>query len=202
MDNPNRILRTALQDVEVTFLSHLNENRENNTAQLPTKKQTPFVLPMQSIRKKATSAAGITTITLASKGVSVSKDLRNKPSLASDMTHLETSEKVQASELEKSKPEEEGACELTAAAALTSLVSSATEPTKDAEEHDDDEEEADDGEDNASDTDFNIPQRYTRSGRKRAVSFPLKVRCLLDLNVLNSENHHHPQYNLLFPLFS
>ncbi len=118
------------------------------------------------------------------------------------MTHLETGERVQASELEnESKPQEEGGCELTAAAALTSFVSSTIEPTKDAEEHDD-EEEADDGEDNASDTDFNIPQRYTRSGRKRAVSFPLKVRCLLDLHVLYSQIHRHTQYDFHFPLLS
>ena len=46
-----------------------------------------------------------------------------------------------------------------AAAVLTNLGISA--PQEKVEEEDDD---------------FEIPQRYTKSGRKRAVSFPLKVR--------------------------
>ena len=46
-----------------------------------------------------------------------------------------------------------------AAAVLTNLGISA--PQEKAEEQEDD--------------DFEIPQRYTKSGRKRAVSFPLKV---------------------------
>lgn len=35
------------------------------------------------------------------------------------------------------------------------------------------------GEDDDSKCEFQIPLRYTRSGRKRAVSFPLKVSCNL-----------------------
>jgi hypothetical protein len=54
-----------------------------------------------------------------------------------------------------------------AATALTSLVSAAkrTNEDDDSEEH---------GE-------FEIPQRFTKSGRKRAVPFPMKVRLLVVL---------------------
>lgn len=56
--------------------------------------------------------------------------------------------------------EKEG--EMDAAAALTSLVG-AEDPA---------DEEAEEGEDE----DFVIPQRFTRSGRRRATPFPVKVR--------------------------
>lgn len=57
--------------------------------------------------------------------------------------------------------QEEKESKLTAAAALAGLVDSPApkdEPTQ-----------------VESNQEFHIPQRYTRSGRKRAVSFPLKV---------------------------
>lgn len=62
--------------------------------------------------------------------------------------------------------------ELTAAAALTSLVGK----TDTAEDDENDEEEAEAGEE--EDKEFEIPQRFTRSGRKRATPFPLKVSFL------------------------
>jgi hypothetical protein len=70
-------------------------------------------------------------------------------------------------------------CEMTAAAALTSLVDSPNPSPMDSPssspkaliDEEDGEEEDDDDEARA----FSLPQRYTRSGRKRAVSFPLKV---------------------------
>lgn len=80
------------------------------------------------------------------------------------------SEDLFAEEREHSDHEDDS--ELSAAAALTSLVSmrpfTAVLREADGENDDQDEEEV-------SDKELNIPQRYTKSGRKRAVSFPLKV---------------------------
>ena len=63
---------------------------------------------------------------------------------------------------EAKEPAEES--KLTAAAVLAGLVESPP-PAKAAEED----------QDETHSEEFHIPQRYTRSGRKRAVSFPLKV---------------------------
>jgi hypothetical protein len=57
--------------------------------------------------------------------------------------------------------------EMTAAAALTSLVSSPSPPLDETER---------DQEEEAKEKEFTIPQRLTKSGRKRAVPFTLKVR--------------------------
>lgn len=107
-----------------------------------------------------------------------------------DMTEKGTSAVAQTSKLEsETKVEDESGKELTAAAALTSLISSAVLSTGESEEHAD---VTGDKEGNtASDTEFDIPQRYTSSGRKRAVSFPLKVRCqaALCLFVLLDDSH-------------
>jgi hypothetical protein len=75
--------------------------------------------------------------------------------------------------------------ELTAAAALTSLVvcsgnRGAVQAVALAATEADDEEETDHDDDEEGDDDkaFLIPQRFTKSGRKRAVPFPLKVRII------------------------
>jgi hypothetical protein len=74
--------------------------------------------------------------------------------------------------------DEEGddvSCELTAAVALTSLVSSESRDTRE----DNEGKEASESRSSKGDQEMeelHIPQRFTKSGRKRAVSFPLKVR--------------------------
>ena len=68
---------------------------------------------------------------------------------------------------EKKITEAEGS-EETAASVLTSLGAAA--PRLDEEGDEDDEEEQ---------GDFEIPQRFTKSGRKRAIPFPLKVSLVL-----------------------
>lgn len=95
------------------------------------------------------------------------------------MTETKTIVAAQIAELKSESTMEEDPMsgkELTAATALTSLVTS-TIITGEPEEQDD--ASVDDGDANAHDADFDIPQRYTRSGRRRAVSFPLKVRVVL-----------------------
>jgi len=72
----------------------------------------------------------------------------------------------------------EAASELDAAAALTSLVSARCLPAEDGKKEDANDEadiKQDDIEDAEDGKVIEIPQRYTKSGRKRAVSFPLKV---------------------------
>ena len=65
-----------------------------------------------------------------------------------------------------------------AAAALTSLVGGS--PTHEDKEEDEDEDEEDKQEEaSEEEKEFKIPQRFTKSGRKRAVPFPLKVSSLL-----------------------
>ena len=64
--------------------------------------------------------------------------------------------------LKESSDDMEEILDLTAATALRSLSTSATLLS----EHK-----------NENEKEFTIPQRFTRSGRKRAASFPLKVRC-------------------------
>ena len=83
------------------------------------------------------------------------------------MSTLDTSELAKkASEMKLSnnqdKPEEKQS-KLTAAAALAGLVDSPS-PQPEAQP-----------EQKKQEAEFRIPQRFTRSGRKRAVSFPLKV---------------------------
>jgi hypothetical protein len=68
---------------------------------------------------------------------------------------------------------EEPAGELTAASALTSLVNvtgKGSDEEEETTEHEDDEATVE------ADKPFIIPQKFTKSGRKRAVPFPLKVR--------------------------
>jgi hypothetical protein len=81
--------------------------------------------------------------------------------------------------------EDDASCELTAAVALTSLVGSESRDTREGE--------AQASESNKTskadqDMELHIPQRFTKSGRKRAVSFPLKVRLkglVTALNILH-----------------
>lgn len=68
-------------------------------------------------------------------------------------------------------------CEMTAAAALTSLVRSP--PMSGQEDNDDHEYDDDVDEDDIDEKNFTIPQRFTKSGRKRAVSFVLKLMKVL-----------------------
>jgi hypothetical protein len=72
--------------------------------------------------------------------------------------------------------EEEGddaSCELTAAVALTSLVGSESRDAREGEASESNKASKVDQE-----MELDIPQRFTKSGRKRAVSFPLKVRSM------------------------
>jgi hypothetical protein len=87
-------------------------------------------------------------------------------------TCLTNKEKVSA-EGTKEDSKSEDCCEMTAAAALTSLVDSPRPSPKAGTDEEDGEDEDDDDDD--EERAFSLPQRYTRSGRKRAVSFPLKV---------------------------
>lgn len=79
----------------------------------------------------------------------------------------------EASDKEKTEKKDKGS-EQEAAAALTSLVGGS--PTHE-DEDEDEEEHQEEGDGEAKD--FKIPQRFTKSGRKRAVPFPLKVSSLL-----------------------
>lgn len=63
--------------------------------------------------------------------------------------------------------DDDEAYEITAAVALTSLVASEASHTHD---------RSTDTKSQPEEEDLQIPQRFTKSGRKRAVSFPLKVR--------------------------
>lgn len=74
---------------------------------------------------------------------------------------------TESGEEKSSVPEEKDGSEMTAAAALTSLVVSVSPTEQQANDED--------AEDDEEDKEFSIPQRYTKSGRKRAVSFVLKV---------------------------
>jgi HSF-type DNA-binding len=64
------------------------------------------------------------------------------------------------------RQEETQASEFTAASALACLAINREDPVETRNDHDDD-----------GDEDFSIPQRFTKSGRKRAVPFTMKVRC-------------------------
>lgn len=64
------------------------------------------------------------------------------------------------------RQEESQASEFTAASALACLAIDREEYGETTNHHDDD-----------GDEDFSIPQRFTKSGRKRAVPFTIKVRC-------------------------
>jgi hypothetical protein len=70
--------------------------------------------------------------------------------------------------------EDDASCELTAAVALTSLVGSESRDSREGEASEDSKASKVDQE-----MELHIPQRFTKSGRKRAVSFPLKVRILM-----------------------
>jgi hypothetical protein len=68
---------------------------------------------------------------------------------------------------------DDASCELTAAVALTSLVSSESSTHRGGSEAKElSENHASKGD---QEMELDIPQRFTKSGRKRAVSFPLKV---------------------------
>lgn len=75
--------------------------------------------------------------------------------------------------------------ELTAAAALTSLVGAAALREDSKKEYEDKDEE-DEEEEEGDTLDFEIPQRFTKSGRKRAVPFPLKL-----MKVLSCKEYNH-----------
>lgn len=85
--------------------------------------------------------------------------------------------------------DDEDSGELSAAAALTSLVSApvvvnpGAAAIEEKEENEQDDDDKDDDEDEDEDVpegkELHIPQRYTKSGRKRAVSFPLKLMKVL-----------------------
>lgn len=81
----------------------------------------------------------------------------------------DASEEVIASEVKEDEKKSEGQ-ELTAAAALTSLNNN---NDSDASEDEEEEEDAP-----ADDVNFKIPLRLTKSGRRRATPFPLKVSLL------------------------
>jgi hypothetical protein len=70
--------------------------------------------------------------------------------------------------------DDDASCELTAAVALTSLVSSESRDTREGSETM--EESKSHAVKGDQEMELHIPQRFTKSGRKRAVSFPLKVR--------------------------
>jgi hypothetical protein len=96
--------------------------------------------------------------------VSDSEDILTKPLAMKDIVKAE----------EKDVKEQDD--ESKAAVALTSLVDTslpieASTSGNDEERMDDEEEE----EEECDERDFEIPQRFTRSGRRRATPFPLKV---------------------------
>lgn len=107
----------------------------------------------------------------------------------------EEEEETESGDTTTIENQEDHGSELTAAAALTSLVvsqrrpalTSATHEEEDDEEDDDDEEE-EEGDYRRGDMELEIPQRFTKSGRKRAVSFPLKVRALATASVRTIPN--------------
>lgn len=80
-------------------------------------------------------------------------------------------------ENEEEENDDDDGSKLSAAAALTSLVQAASlkttfERATSLATHEEDDEDEEDAED---EKDFEIPQRFTKSGRKRAVPFPIKV---------------------------
>jgi hypothetical protein len=101
----------------------------------------------------------------------------------SDDESLEEEEESHFDEDATEGGEDEGAGELTAAVALTSLVG--TEPFSSSSNYkESDKQEVKNAED--EEMELSIPQRFTKSGRKRAVSFPLKV----SMKPTSSENLH------------
>jgi hypothetical protein len=66
------------------------------------------------------------------------------------------------------RQEESQASEFTAASALACLAIDREDNGETRNDHDDD-----------CDEDFSIPQRFTKSGRKRAVPFTIKVCCFV-----------------------